>query len=102
MQQSRVSRDKVHMVPQCEKPCLRGFEQQWRTPACASAQSNQRLCYSLIRKSNTLATSEISFFLISVAEQDCFESHFIGNPEYKICRCIEDHMILFYRHVVNR
>ena len=38
-------------------------EQQRRRPACASAQSDQRLCYSLIGKVIfKLASSEISIF----------------------------------------
>ena len=35
--------------PRREKTCLRGVcEQHRRRPACASAQSDQRLCYSLL------------------------------------------------------
>ena len=42
----------IHVVGlQREKTCLRGAcEQQRCRPACASAQSNQHLCYSLILK----------------------------------------------------
>ena len=37
--------------PRREKTCLRGVcEQHGRRPACASAQSDQRPCYSLIGK----------------------------------------------------
>ena len=32
------------------KPVFGGCEQHWRRPACASAQSDQRLCYSLFGK----------------------------------------------------
>ena len=48
-------------------------EQQRRRPACASAQSDQRLRYSLFEKKriiSKLATSEISLsWLASVAEE---------------------------------
>ena len=45
------------------------WEQQRRRPACASTQSNQRLCYSLIRKYHIWTCYE------------SFECHFVGNPE---------------------
>ena len=47
------------------------WEQQRRRPACASEQSDQRLCYSLIGKYiYRLATSEILILeLVSVAEE---------------------------------
>ena len=51
-------------------------EQQRRRPACASAKSDQRLCYSLIEYYSIilkLAPSEISlFYLVSVAEKAGF------------------------------
>ena len=38
--------------PRREKTCLRGFAKKHRRrPACASAQSDQRLCYSLFGNS---------------------------------------------------
>ena len=44
-------------------------EQHRRRPACASAQSDQRLCYSLSEK-NSSPSCEISIFqLVSVAEE---------------------------------
>ena len=48
-----------------------GCEQHRRRPACASAQTDQRLCYSLIASTIwKLATGEISiFYLVSVAEE---------------------------------
>ena len=40
--------DVSHKGLDARKPVFDGLEQQRRRPACASAQSEQRLCYSLI------------------------------------------------------
>ena len=59
-----------------------GCEQHRRRPAYASAQSDQRLWYSLFLKNHKLATSEISIFLASLCSWgDWFETRFAGNPE---------------------
>ena len=56
---------------------------QRRRPACASAQSDQRLCYSLIKKNNIYTCYERKFkYLASLwCRAGWFESHFVGNPE---------------------
>ena len=58
-------------------------EQQRRRPACASAQSDQRLCYSLFGKYHINACYKWNFnFLASHCSwAGWFESHFVGNPE---------------------
>ena len=63
-------------------------EKQRRRPACASAQSDQRLCYSLSGEHSSQACSMQNFtFLASLCSLgDCFESHFVGKPEYRFCR----------------
>ena len=47
--------------PQRKKTCLGVCEQHRRRPDCASAQSDQRLCYSCFGKCK-LATGVISIF----------------------------------------
>ena len=63
-------------------------EQQRHRPACASTQSDQRLCYSLIRKYHIKACFKRYFyFLASLCSwTDWFESHFVGNLEDRFCR----------------
>ena len=58
-------------------------EQQKRRPAFASAQSDQRLCFSLIEKYHTLTCYERNFnFLASLCGGPAwFESHVVGNPK---------------------
>ena len=56
-----------------ENPFSVVCEQQRRRPACASAQSDQRLCYSRVLESiiSRLAMSEIViFYLVSTAEEN--------------------------------
>ena len=54
-----------------------------RRSACASAQSDQRLCYSPIGQYHiqTLAASNISISSLA----GWFETHFVGNPEERCC-----------------
>ena len=66
-------------------------EQRRRRPACASAQTDQRLCYSLILKYHNfysrLATSEISIFLlVSVAEETGSSLALSQTPEDRFSR----------------
>ena len=58
-------------------------EQQRRRPACASAQSDQRLCYSRFGKNHILACYKRNFnFLASLCSfGDWFECGFVRNPE---------------------
>ena len=75
--------------PQHEKTCLRGVcEQHRRRPACASAQSDQRLCNSRIRKYHTSACYKRNFIFLArlCSWGDWFESHFVRNPEDRFCR----------------
>ena len=46
-------------------------EQQWRRQTCASAQTDQRLCYSLFGKYNIWTCYEtiFNFYLVSAAEE---------------------------------
>ena len=63
-------------------------EHQMRRPACAYAQSDQRLCYSLIVKYHIQAWYKRNFnFLASLCSwAGWFESRFVGNPEDRFCR----------------
>ena len=56
--------EQLKFGPRREKTCLRGFcEQNKRRSACASPQSDQHLCYSLLESIiRKLATGEISIF----------------------------------------
>ena len=60
-------------------------EQHRRRPACASAQSDQHLCYLLCGKyDNYVNLLQVKFqFLASL---DWFETRFFGNPEDKFSR----------------
>ena len=70
-------------------------EKQRRRPACASAQSDQRLCYSLSGEHSSQGCSiQNSTFLASLCSLgDCFESRFVGTPEDRFCR--DEAQILF-------
>ena len=63
-------------------------EQHRRRPACASAQSDQRLCYSPFGKYYMLTCYRCNFnFLTSLSSWgDCFETRFVGNPEDRFSR----------------
>ena len=62
-------------------------------PACASQQSDQRLCYWLFGKYHILTCYGRNFsFLASLCSwAGWFESHFVGNPEDRFCR-VESHI----------
>ena len=82
--------------PRREKTCLRRFaKKQRRRPACACAQSDQRLCYSLLRKYHMYTCYWWNFnFLTSLCNWgDKFETRFVGNPEDRFSR-VEAHIIL--------
>ena len=62
-------------------------EQHRSRPACASAQSDQRLCYSLFGNYHMLTCYRWFFFLAShYGWGDWFETRFAGNPEDRFCR----------------
>ena len=63
-------------------------EQHRRRPACASAQSDQRLCYSLFIKYYMYTCCRWNFnFLASLCSWgDWFETRFGGHPENRFSR----------------
>ena len=63
-------------------------EQQKRRPACASGQTDQRLCYWLIGKYHILTCYRREFnFLASLCSlAGWFESHHVRNPEDRFSR----------------
>ena len=65
-----------------------GCEQQRHRPACASAQSDQRLCFSLFGKYHFQTCHKRNFnFLASLCSStDWLETHFVGNPVDRFCR----------------
>ena len=67
-----------------------------RRPACASAQSDQSLCYSLFGKNNIWPCYGWNFnFLASLCSLgDRFETRFDGNPEDRFSR--DEAQIYFY------
>ena len=77
-----------HMSHVMRKPAFAICEQQKRRSACASAQSDQRLCYSLLRQDNTSSfyiqnfKPPASFYCCA----DRFESYLVGNPEDRFSR----------------
>ena len=70
-------------------------EPQRRRPACASAQSDQRLCYSLFGMYHVLTCYRWTFnFLASLwSWRDWFGTRFVGNPEDRFSR-VEAHITL--------
>ena len=77
-------------------------EQQRRRPACASAQSDQCLCYSLFRKDHMEACYEGNFnFLASLCSWgDLFETRFVGNPKDRYSR-VAAHMIVAHAPIIS-
>ena len=77
------------------KPVFRLCEQQRGRPACASAQSDQRLYFSLFGKYHTQTSYKRNFiFLASPCNWgDWFESRFVRNPEDRFCR-VTAHMCM--------
>ena len=72
------------------KPAFGGFhcEQHRRRPACAFAQSDQRLCYSRFRKYHIWDCYKRDFIFLAIlcCWAGWFESHFVGHPEDRFCR----------------
>ena len=77
------------------------WEQHRRRPACASAQSDQRLCYLLFAKNHISTCCKRNFnFLPSLCSwADWFVSRFVGYPEDRLCRD-EAHMYLVNSSIV--
>ena len=61
-------------------------EQQRRRSACASARSDQRLCYSLPRQYNTSSFYVRNFKLVSVAEETGLSLTWSQTPEDRFFR----------------
>ena len=63
-------------------------EQHMRRPACASAQSDQRLCFSLFEKYHMCSWYRWNFnFLASLCSwEEWFETRFVGSPKDRFCR----------------
>ena len=80
--------------PTWENLSLVVCKQQRCRPACASAQSDQRLCYSLIWKYHIYTCYERNFhFPASLCNwAGWFESHFFGAPQDRFSRD-ETHMM---------
>ena len=74
--------------PRCEKTCFRRFVKKRCRPACASAQSDQRLCYSFLGKHHIYDCYERNFdFLASLCScGDWFESHFVWDRDHRFSR----------------
>ena len=70
------------------KPDFGVCEQQRCRPACASAQSDQHLCYLCIGKYHILTSYEQNFnFLASLCGlAGWFGSHFVGNTKDRFSR----------------
>ena len=70
------------------KPAFAICAQQRRRSACASAQSDQRLCYSLLRQDNTSSFYIQNFN--SLASLYCcagrLEAYLVGNPKDRFFR----------------
>ena len=82
------------------KPVYAICEQQRRRSACASAQSDQRLCYSLPRSCNTSSFYIQNFkTLASICGcADQFEPYLVANPEDRFSR---DEAQVFPRGVMH-
>ena len=78
------------------KPVFGICEQHRRRPACAPAQSDQRLCYSPFGTYHMLTCYRWNFsFLASLCSWgDCFETRFVRNPKDRFSRD-EAHLIAF-------
>ena len=70
------------------KPVFGVCEQQRRRPACASAQSDQRLCFSLFEKYyiQTCYRRIFNFLASLCSRAGWFESGFVRNPEDRFSR----------------
>ena len=88
-----VSND--HWTTERENLSLGAREQHRRRPACASAQSDQSLCYSHSGKYQMLTCQRWNFnSLASLCSLgDWFESLFVRNPEDRFCHD-EAHFII--------
>ena len=91
--------------PRCDITYLSGVcEQHRRRPACASAQTDQRLCYSLCGKYNIQTCYMRNFnILASLCSWGYwFESRSVGNLEDRFCRDETHLWIAYFLHVYLR
>ena len=72
-------------------------EQHRRRPACASEQTDQRLCYSLFWQYHILTCFERNFTILAnlYTRGDWFKSRFVGNPEDRFS-CAEARLLCLY------
>ena len=84
--------------PRHEKICFAICEQQRRRSACASTQSDQRLCYSLLRQYNTSSFYSQNFNrLVNLCSwADRFESYLVKDPEDRFSHDEAHFMLCFY------
>ena len=77
-----------YMGVDAKKPVFGVGNQQRRRPACASAQSNQRHCFSLIGMYCIKTCYKWNFTILAsiCGWADWFESHFIRNLEDRFSR----------------
>ena len=77
------------------KPVYAICEQQRRISACASAQSDQRLCCSLSRRYNMYTCYSQNFKTLAslCSRAGRFESYLVGNPEGRFSRDVA-HIVL--------
>ena len=73
----------AHLGLEARKPNFAACEQQRRRPACASAQSDQRLSYSLYGKYNSHPCSMENFHILSslCSRAGWFEPYLVRNFE---------------------
>ena len=84
---------KNHLGLDARKPVFMSFGQHRRRPACASAQTDQHLCYSLFGKHHICTCYKRIFnFLVSLCSWgDWFESSLVGNREDRFS-CDDAHL----------
>ena len=75
-------------------------EQHRRRPACASAQTDQRHCYSLTGKYHILTCFKRNFNILAslCSCEDWFEFRLVGYPENRFCRDEAQLAIVFLWH----
>ena len=67
--------------PQSEKTSSGVCEQHRRRPACASTQSDQRLCYSLSGEHSRHACSIQTFNFLAISEETCLSLGLSETPK---------------------
>ena len=83
---------KNHLGLDARKPVFMSFGQHRRRPACAYAQTDQHICYSLFRKDHICTCYKRIFnFLVSLCSwRDWFESSLIENREDRFSGSVDN------------